>query len=52
MVNGRFYFKFGKVVKEGRFNSSNLNISGLHTGMYILEVNDVQKLLTTKVFKK
>ncbi|CAM1366947.1 hypothetical protein TSEDIMI_460002 [Tenacibaculum sediminilitoris] len=42
----------GKVVKEGRLNSSNLNISDLHTGMYILEVNDGQKLLTTKVLKK
>ncbi|WGH74504.1 GEVED domain-containing protein [Tenacibaculum tangerinum] len=42
----------GKVVKYGRLNNSNINVSGLQTGMYILEVNDGQKLLTTKVFKK
>ncbi|WGH74503.1 M4 family metallopeptidase [Tenacibaculum tangerinum] len=42
----------GSVVKQGRLNNSNINVSGLQTGMYILEVNDGQKLLTTKVFKK
>ncbi|MDX8552346.1 M4 family metallopeptidase [Tenacibaculum sp. 1B UA] len=42
----------GKVVKEGYLKSSNLDVSKLNTGMYILEVNDGQKLLTTKLFKK
>ena len=42
----------GKVVKSGALESSQLNISNLHTGMYILEVNDGQKLLQTKILKK
>eukprot|EP01090_Pellita_catalonica_P007303 TRINITY_DN178_c0_g2_i1.p1 TRINITY_DN178_c0_g2~~TRINITY_DN178_c0_g2_i1.p1 ORF type:complete len:899 (+),score=171.25 TRINITY_DN178_c0_g2_i1:5299-7995(+) len=42
----------GRVMKSGRLNSSNIDVSKLNTGMYILEVNDGQKLLTTKVFKK
>ena len=42
----------GKVVQTGRLNSSDLNISKLNTGMYILEVNDGQKLLKTKIMKK
>lgn len=42
----------GKVIKEGRLKSSNLDVSKLNTGMYILEINDGQKLLTTKLFKK
>lgn len=42
----------GRVMKEGRLNSSNIDVSKLNTGMYILQVNDGQKLLTTKVFKK
>ncbi len=42
----------GKVVQIGRLNSSNINISKLNTGMYILEVNDGQKLLKTKLMKE
>ncbi|WP_394801786.1 T9SS type A sorting domain-containing protein [Tenacibaculum ovolyticum] len=29
-----------------------MNVSKLNTGMYILEVNDGQKVLTTKLLKK
>jgi chitodextrinase len=42
----------GRVVQSGRLDSSNLNVSSLNTGMYILEVNDGQKSLTTKLMKK
>ena len=42
----------GRVVQSGRLNSSNLDVSRLNTGMYILEVNDGQKSLTTKLLKK
>ena len=42
----------GKVVQAGRLNSSAINISKLNTGMYILEVNDGQKLLKTKLMKE
>ncbi|KAB1160462.1 T9SS type A sorting domain-containing protein [Tenacibaculum aiptasiae] len=43
----------GKVVKAGRLdNSRSLNVSNLNTGIYILEVNDGQKLLKTKIIKK
>ncbi|MCF2874796.1 MULTISPECIES: GEVED domain-containing protein [unclassified Tenacibaculum] len=43
----------GKVVKAGRLdNSRSLDVSKLNTGIYILEVNDGQKLLKTKIIKK
>ncbi|WP_299105860.1 GEVED domain-containing protein [uncultured Tenacibaculum sp.] len=42
----------GRVVKAGRLNGNNINVSDLNTGAYILEVNDGQKLLTTKLIKK
>ena len=42
----------GRVVQKGRLDSSNINVSNLNTGMYILEVNDGQKSLTTKLMKK
>ncbi len=42
----------GRVVQTGRLDSSNINVTNLTTGMYILEVNDGQKLLTTKLLKK
>ena len=42
----------GSVVQKGRLDSSNINVSNLNTGMYILEVNDGQKSLTTKLMKK
>jgi chitodextrinase len=42
----------GQSVLVGRLDSGNINVSKLQTGMYILEVNDGQKLLTTKLVKK
>ncbi|CAM1370794.1 hypothetical protein TSEDIMI_90001 [Tenacibaculum sediminilitoris] len=42
----------GRVMKSGRLDTSSIDVSKLNTGIYILEVNDGQKLLTTKVFKK
>ncbi|CAL2103797.1 conserved protein of unknown function precursor containing a type A C-terminal secretion signal. Putative S8 family peptidase [Tenacibaculum sp. 190130A14a] len=42
----------GAVVKTGRINGNNISVSDLNTGAYILEVNDGQKLLTTKLIKK
>ena len=42
----------GKVVQSGRLISSNITISNLNTGMYILEVNDGKKSYKTKLIKK
>ena len=42
----------GSVVQSGHLDSSSINVSKLNTGMYILEVNDGQKVLTTKLLKK
>jgi hypothetical protein len=42
----------GRVVQAGKLDSSNLDVSRLNSGMYILEVNDGQKSLTTKLLKK
>ncbi|WP_435260987.1 GEVED domain-containing protein [Tenacibaculum sp. nBUS_03] len=42
----------GSVVLSGKLNSSSLNVSKLNSGVYILEVNDGQKPLTTKFIKK
>ena len=42
----------GSVVKRGKLDSNNINVSSLETGMYILEVNDGQKTLKTKILKK
>ncbi len=42
----------GKVVQAGRLESSNLDVSRLNAGIYILEVNDGQKSLTTKIMKQ
>lgn len=42
----------GQTVKSGVLVNRNLNVSGLQNGMYLLEVNDGQKLLTTKLIKK
>lgn len=42
----------GQVVKAGRLNNANINVANLRTGIYIIEVNDGQKLLTTKLVKK
>ncbi|CAL2103795.1 conserved protein of unknown function precursor containing a type A C-terminal secretion signal. Probable M43 family metalloprotease [Tenacibaculum sp. 190130A14a] len=42
----------GRVVKAGRLNGNSINVSDLNTGMYILEVNDGQKSLSTKLMKR
>ncbi|OSY87003.1 hypothetical protein WH52_13120, partial [Tenacibaculum holothuriorum] len=42
----------GRVVKSGNINEGNINVSKLSTGMYIINVNDGQKSLTTKLLKK
>ncbi|MGG8498154.1 T9SS type A sorting domain-containing protein, partial [Tenacibaculum sp. TC6] len=41
----------GSVVQSGKL-SSTLDVSKLNSGIYILEVNDGQKSLTTKLVKK
>ncbi|MCD8402368.1 M4 family metallopeptidase [Tenacibaculum finnmarkense] len=42
----------GSIVQKGRLNNSKLNVRSLTSGMYILEINDGQKILTTKLLKK
>ncbi|WP_272151040.1 GEVED domain-containing protein [Tenacibaculum aiptasiae] len=42
----------GKVVQSGYLDVSNLDVSNLNTGIYILEVNDGQKSLKSKIMKK
>ncbi|PKH49872.1 peptidase S8 [Tenacibaculum sp. Bg11-29] len=42
----------GSIVQSGHLGSSSINVSNLNTGMYVLEVNDGQKVLTTKLLKK
>ncbi|PKH49867.1 hypothetical protein CXF68_03755 [Tenacibaculum sp. Bg11-29] len=42
----------GSIVQSGHLDSSSINVSSLKTGVYILEVNDGQKRLTTKLMKK
>ncbi|MCF2874793.1 MULTISPECIES: M4 family metallopeptidase [unclassified Tenacibaculum] len=42
----------GKIVQVGRLSSSEINVSKLNTGIYILEVNDGQKILKTKLMKE
>ncbi|MCG8752366.1 T9SS type A sorting domain-containing protein, partial [Tenacibaculum finnmarkense] len=39
-------------VQKGRLNTAKLNVTNLSSGMYILEVYDGQKVLTTKLLKK
>ena len=51
-VSYRIVNTIGKVVQAGKLTSPNINVSDLNTGMYILEVNDGQKLLKTKLMKK
>ncbi|CAM1345760.1 GEVED domain-containing protein [Tenacibaculum crassostreae] len=42
----------GRVLKAGRLSGENIDVSNLNTGIYIVEVNDGQKLLRTKLMKK
>ena len=41
----------GQVVKHGKLNKNNINVSNLKSGIYVLEVNDGQKSITTKLVK-
>ena len=42
----------GQVVKAGKIQGNTINVSNLERGIYLLEVNDGQKSLTTKLIKK
>ncbi|WP_435260989.1 GEVED domain-containing protein [Tenacibaculum sp. nBUS_03] len=42
----------GSVVKSGQMKSRNLDVSNLNSGIYMLEVNDGQKSLKTKLIKQ
>ncbi|WP_299105857.1 GEVED domain-containing protein [uncultured Tenacibaculum sp.] len=42
----------GATIKQGKLDSSTIDVSDLHTGIYILQVNDGQKTLTSKLMKK
>ncbi|MCG8237524.1 GEVED domain-containing protein [Tenacibaculum finnmarkense] len=42
----------GSTVQKGRLNTAKLNVTNLSSGMYILEVYDGQKVLTSKLLKK
>lgn len=42
----------GGVVQSGRLSTSKLNVRNLNSGIYILEINDGQKIQTTKLLKK
>lgn len=43
---------FGQVVKVGTLQNKTLNVSNLKAGMYILQVNDGDEILTKKFVKK
>lgn len=51
-MNYRIVNTVGQVVKAGRLENAAINVANLRTGIYIIEVNDGQKLLTTKLVKK
>ena len=42
----------GQEVNKGKLSDMELNVSGLATGVYILEINDGQKVLTKQFVKK
>ncbi|WP_418649319.1 GEVED domain-containing protein [Tenacibaculum aestuariivivum] len=42
----------GKVVQKGYISLSEISVASLSAGMYIIEVNDGQKILKTKIIKK
>ncbi|APD05972.1 neutral protease [Flavobacteriaceae bacterium UJ101] len=42
----------GKVVKVGKIDSRGINVGDLPRGIYIVEVNDGQKLITKKIVKQ
>lgn len=41
----------GQVVKHGKLNRNNINVSDIKSGIYVLEVHDGQKSITTKLVK-
>ena len=41
----------GQVVKRGQLNRNNINVSDIKSGIYVLEVHDGQKSITTKLVK-
>ncbi|WP_431167755.1 GEVED domain-containing protein, partial [Tenacibaculum halocynthiae] len=51
-ITYRIVNTIGSVVKFGRITSTNLDVSSLNSGIYMLEVNDGQKQLKTKLVKK
>ncbi|CAL2080401.1 GEVED domain-containing protein [Tenacibaculum sp. 190524A02b] len=51
-VNFRITNAIGKVVLKGKTVNNTVDISQLKSGIYILEANDVQKSLTTKLIKQ
>lgn len=54
-VNGATYQvvnTIGRTVMSGDLKDGNINVSKLTSGMYIINVNDGQKTLTTKILKK
>ncbi len=50
-VSYRVVNTIGQSVLSGKLNNSTINVSQLKTGIYMLEVNDSQKLLKTKFIK-
>jgi len=42
----------GQVVKEGQLSDKKINVSNLNSGIYLLEVNDGQKIFKSKLIKK
>ncbi|WP_430413120.1 endonuclease [Kordia sp.] len=42
----------GKVVKVGKLNTKTINVANLKAGMYILQINDGDEILTKKFMKK
>ncbi|WP_435260990.1 GEVED domain-containing protein [Tenacibaculum sp. nBUS_03] len=51
-VNYRITNTIGQVVLIGETMNNTVNISGLKSGVYLLEANDGQKSLTTKLVKR
>lgn len=51
-VTYRIVNSAGRIVKKGDYNNSSIDMTKLNEGMYILEVNDGQKTLRTKLMKK
>ncbi|WP_299132889.1 M4 family metallopeptidase [uncultured Tenacibaculum sp.] len=51
-ITYRIVNTIGSIVKSGRITSTNLDVSSLNSGIYMLEVNDGQKQLKTKLVKK